>query len=251
MSCLLSASSDVAPSRKAGPFVFAPFLGMAHLALLAADAASPITVLWLRCRKGRGKHGDRPPSVARLIPHRKRTCTDLPQTVADLDIDMERVENQRGVAQRHDRLVLPINGLMLPETTESVQVARLVVDAAAGMHVAEPVIEEAIKLALVARQHGCISLVLQGRYRSCDVLRHCLFPIARTPATSLAFDEAIRCDRKFAHASAGGMPDCIRDRAESQSHKATVQALYVHEWLRKMRDTPMPARKELPPPRQA
>jgi hypothetical protein len=59
----------------------------------------------------------------------------------------------------------------------------------------------------------------------------------------LAFDEAIRCDRKFAHASAGGVPDCIRGRAESQSRKATAWALYVLEWLRKMRDTPNARKK--------
>ena len=41
---------------------------------------------------------------------------------------------------------------MLPKTTEAAQVARLVVDSAAGMHVAEPVIEEAIELPRVARQ---------------------------------------------------------------------------------------------------
>jgi hypothetical protein len=33
------------------------------------------------------------------------------------------------------------------------------------MHVAEPVIEETIELPRVARQHGCVSLVLKRGYR--------------------------------------------------------------------------------------
>jgi len=55
--------------------------------------------------------------------------------------------------------------------------------------VAEPVIEETIELPSVARQHGCVSLVLKRRYRFRNIPRARPYrygPVSRLPERGLS-----------------------------------------------------------------
>jgi len=87
---------------------------------------------WDGCQKC----GDHSPNTTGLVPHRERARVDRARVILDLHINVERVEHQRAVAERDDRLVSPINRAAPPKTTEAIQIARLGVDKTAGVHMA-------------------------------------------------------------------------------------------------------------------